>query len=256
MWYADTRVSHDKANAEPDVHWFSPSYAHERNETIKIKNFAYDQTRKLKKTTGNNLYRKYCHEQKQLHRMAEWVVITPHHSSLRSSTPIKTQHAASYWPVYASSNSSMRSPGASKSPCFSFVLPLQGRDFTFKPSSSSGTEIFISIFMDSSTTSGSPAFKTSPVLTLYERISPGTTVGNSYLLPGVAFRGPESTDALTAASGSVMVICTLCPSQRKPMVMPMFGAVPNPRNSICARLLLSVGSTNSSNCVPLGKVRG
>merc|ERR1711948_75087 len=67
---------------------------------------------------------------------------------------------------YASSSSSMRSPGANRSPCFSLVLPLHGSALTFKPSSSPGTDIFISIFIDSNTTKGSPSFKTSPTFTL------------------------------------------------------------------------------------------
>merc|ERR1712050_588253 len=80
---------------------------------------------------------------------------------------------------FASWHSKRRSPGDRMSPCFSFVLPLQGKLFTSRPSSSSGTEIFISIFMDSNTHRGSPAFSTSPGLTAYVSNSPGTMVANS-----------------------------------------------------------------------------
>ena len=46
-----------------------------------------------------------------------------------------------------------------------FVLPLHGRLATFFPSSSSGTGIFISIFIDSITQRGLPFSKTSPTFT-------------------------------------------------------------------------------------------
>merc|ERR1719456_2118468 len=151
--------------------------------------------------------------------------------------------------------SSNKSPGLKMSPCFSFVLPLQGKLSTFFPSSSSGTEIFISIFIDSSTQSGAPFSKTSPGFTAYESSSPGTTAASWFGSPGVAFRGPDVASTLAAfGSGSCTLICD--PQCKKLMRMSPLGAVPKPAKSTSSRCATLGVPCSSSKRVLEGRVLG